>query len=288
MPIMKKYRFQLLQIVSCIGFCFLYSQAPRFCWIAVIPWVLLNIAGVFLSVPLFGLIDGFGLVLFFIVPTILAVLARTFVQWWTEKRKQSPVKTDQPRNFELFDQWWFAVILWVLLIGLTVLHGDFGFILFAVLIVFFAVIARTFFQMCSQLWRETRNRPPVKTEQLGNTGQFDPADLSLVPPEDGCQTRLSDQDKAKTTWFWNMAGIGTIVTGYYFHRMYSSVLLSHTAGMTKNHFAAFYASLSFVSLASGVLSLRSARSCADRFMGMMNILLGVWWMLSKACFYYNL
>jgi hypothetical protein len=80
-----------------------------------------------------------------------------------------------------------------------------------------------------------------------------------------------------------MAGIGTVIMDIYFTSMYSSV--PYTAGMTKNHFAAFYASLSFVSIASGVISLRSARSCSGRFMGMINILLGVWW-IQFACFFY--
>jgi membrane protein DedA with SNARE-associated domain len=99
---MKKYGFQVLRVVTCAASFVLVYCESSYWWIAVVPWVIFNIIGIVLSIPLIIIIgigagaaqadwmsDEFICVLIFVVPTVLAVLASTLFKSLKDRKMRN-------------------------------------------------------------------------------------------------------------------------------------------------------------------------------------------------------
>ena len=105
---MKQHILQVLRIVSCtVSFVLVYTESP-YCWIAVVPWAILNIIGIALALPLILIIgmgagaaqadwmsDEFIYILVFILPTVLAVSASTIFRWFRNRNRSAAEGAEQ-------------------------------------------------------------------------------------------------------------------------------------------------------------------------------------------------
>ena len=97
---MKKYIIQILRVATCVLTLVLVQNELSLWWVAAIPWAVLNIVGILLSIPILLIIgagagaaqadwmsDEFIFTVLFIIPTVLAISASSLFMWLKTKRK---------------------------------------------------------------------------------------------------------------------------------------------------------------------------------------------------------
>jgi hypothetical protein len=100
---------QILRVTTCAASIALVSSDSPHWWIAVVPWAMLNIVGIALSLPLVLLVgigagaaqadwmsDEFIYTLIFIAPTAFAVAASTLFKWFRNRKKTNTREAEHP------------------------------------------------------------------------------------------------------------------------------------------------------------------------------------------------